>query len=114
MKYETNTVAANLLNLMKYYVGEENAKHRAELLQYMQIWKHPGMTDTELRLAKEHLIEQGEPICSGTRGWWYAANATDAGKGAAFLEERGRDLMKKASLIRAAADRLYGGQLDLV
>lgn len=114
MKHDIVEVADKFLTYVKPCVGKEKAMLRESVLIHLQMFYFKTLTDSEMRLAKEFLIEQGEPICSGPGGYWYAKDQTEALEAAKYLEGKAKDMLHKAKLLKDSAHRIYGGQLELV
>lgn len=75
----------------------------------------PAVGDSALRIAKEHLMELGHPICSTVEhGWWYARTAAEVSQCVAMYREKALDMMTKAKRLEQAADRMFGPQQELV
>ncbi len=114
MKHDLAEVAARFLAYVKPCVGREKVVLRESVLFHLRTFHFKTLTDSEMRLAKESLIEQGEPICSGPNGYWYAKDQGEAMEAARYLEGKAKDMLHKAKLLKDSAHRIYGGQLNLV
>lgn len=104
--------------LRTYHVGYAKGAKRFYLLgrvrDRMRKPTASDVSDSELRIAKERLIEVfGVLVGSDLKGWWLCENWQEADSAAKFLEDKGRDLMHKGKLLRTRAEEQFGPQMDL-
>ena len=104
-----------LLGLIRgEHLGRAKAIRRAKLLEEMRAKFDNTLTDSEMRVCKEMLVEANppQPICSCSAGYFFAACMEDG------LEERrtrralAKDHLKKGKRVFDACVRLYGPQMQ--
>ena len=101
-------IAKVLLEILsRCCVGRANAVRRFVLLEAIrQMNDMEDVTDSEMRAAKEDLIEAGVPVGSDLTGYWLIQTEDEAQRAAAFLDERAKDMLHKAALLRRAGERI--------
>lgn len=81
-----STKAAILNYLMHNHIGSENAIRAKKLCKYM------GLTNKLLRKALNELRAEGQPICSDSNGYFYAANVDEIDHTISHLDDRAKEM----------------------
>lgn len=113
----SNDLEMAILRVVMYHIGREHAISREELLSELrsQGYKHDDRT---VRLAVSELRAKGIPLAGtgGIRGgYWILKDKQEADDYLKVeLHDRGMNLLKQESAVRASFDRWFpGGQLKL-
>lgn len=109
--------------LYTYAKGKPLALKWEVLLDRARAFYSLSTSYMRLREAKEYCFEHPlsifemapriHPICSGSEGIWYAGTNEEGRTSAAYLREKGMDLLKKASILEGAVDDLYTRQGEM-
>jgi len=106
--------ARKLLSIiLTEHKGRENAAKRNLILQKFRTRFDNSLTDSEMRVCKELLIDAGHPICRCAEGYFHAARIEEGAEEKEYRDRMARDHAVKGNKIMAACMKYFGPQMDL-